>query len=94
MKFNNIERNILYLLSNEYLKSGIPGPFDTKLIFDKFSDIPEKNMKYALKSINRRGFVDLTSNFHTISLTQRGLSRIKVINLPGDGKLPFPKQLE
>jgi repressor of nif and glnA expression len=94
MKFNNIERNILYLLSNEYLKSEISGPFNTKLIFDKFSDIPDKNMKYALKSINRRGFVDLTSNFRTISLTQKGLSKIKVINLPGNGKFPFPKKLE
>jgi hypothetical protein len=94
MKFKNIERNILYLLSNEYLKSGIPGPFDTRMIFDKFSDIPDKNIKDALMFINKKGFVDLTSNFRTISLTQKGLSKIKVINLPGNGKFPFPKKLE
>ena len=93
MKFNNIERNILYLLSNEYLKSGILCPYDTKLIFDKFSDIPDENMKDALKSTNKRGFVDLTSNYRTISLTQKGLSKIRVVNLPENGKLPFPEQL-
>ena len=80
MKLNNIDRNILYLLSNEYLKSGILGPYDTKLIFDKFSDIPDKNMKDALKSINKRGFVDLVSNYRTISLTQKGLWKIRVLN--------------
>jgi hypothetical protein len=95
MKFNNIERNILYLLSNEYLKSGgILSSFDTKLIFDQFSDIPDKNMKDALKSINERGLVDLTSNYRTLSLTQKGLSKIRIISLPGNGKLPFPEQLE
>jgi len=93
MKFNNIERNILYLLGNEYLKSGILGPFDTNLILDKFSDIPAENMKDALKLINNSGFVDLTSNYRTISLTQKGLSKIRVIDLPENGKLLFPKQL-
>ena len=34
MKFNNIERNILYLLGKEWLKSKSPGPFDTEGIFD------------------------------------------------------------
>jgi hypothetical protein len=93
MKFNNIARNILYLLSNEYLKSGILGPFDTKLIIDKFSDIPDKNMKDALKSIDKRGFVDLVSNYRTISLTQKGLSKIRIFNLSENGILPFPEQL-
>ena len=36
MKFKNIERNILYLLGTEWLKSKTLGPFDTKLIFDEF----------------------------------------------------------
>ena len=93
MKFNNIERNILYLLSNEYLKLGILGPFDAKLIFDKFPDIPDKNIKCALQLIDRRGLVDLTSNYRTLSLTQKGLSKIRVVNLPGKGKLPYPEQL-
>ena len=51
MTFNNIERNILYLLGDRWLDSGAPGPFDTKWIFDKFSDIPDKNMKTAMQSI-------------------------------------------
>ena len=94
MKINNIGRNILYLLGKEWLKSGTLGPFDTKWIFDKFSDIPDKNMKDALREIKERGFVKLTSNYRNISLTQKGLSKIKVINLPGNGKFPVPKKLE
>ena len=47
MKFANIERNILYLLGEEWLKSKTLDSFDTKWIFDKFSDIPDKNMKDA-----------------------------------------------
>jgi hypothetical protein len=51
MKFNNIERNILYLLGDRLLDSITPIPFDARWIFDKFSDIPDKNMKTAMQSI-------------------------------------------
>jgi hypothetical protein len=94
MEFKNLERNILYLVGKEWLKSGTLGSFDTKWIFDKFSDIPDKNMYAALSTIKERGLVELTSNYCNISLTQKGLSKIKVIKLPDNGKFPFPGQLE
>ena len=93
MIFNNIERNILYLLGNEWLRSKSLGPFDTGKIFEKFSDIPDKNMKDALGSMKERGFVELTSNYRKISLTSKGLSKIEVIDLPGNGKIPAPKEI-
>ena len=94
MKFNNIERNILYLLGDKWLNSGDLGPFETKWIFDKFSDIPDKNVKNALRSIKDKGLVDFPSNYRKISLTQNGLSKIKVIQLPENGKFPVPKKLD
>ena len=51
MKFNNIVRNILYLLGDRWLNSGTAGPFDIKWVFDKFSEIPDKNMKTVMQSI-------------------------------------------
>ena len=90
MKFNNIERNILYLLGDKWLSSGVLGPFDTDWIFEKFSDIPHKNVKNALRMIKNKGFVDFPSNYRKISLTQNGLSKIKVIRLPENGKVPVP----
>ncbi len=94
MEFKNLERNILFLLADEWLKSKTLDSFDTKWIFDQFSDIPHKNMENALMSLMENGFVELTSNYRNISLTQKGLSKIKVIHLPENGKLPFPRQLE
>lgn len=94
MKFNNIDRNILYWLGNEWLKSRTLGPFDTRWVFDKFSDIPDKNIKTALRSISKSGFVKLASDYANISLTQKGLSKIKVINLPENGEFPIPKKLD
>ena len=94
MKINNIDRNVLYLLGKKWLKSGTSGPFDTGWIFDEFSDIPEKNMKEALRSIKESGYVELTPNFRSISLTQKGLSKIKVLKLPKKGKFPVPRKLE
>jgi hypothetical protein len=94
MKFNNIERNILYWLGNEWLKSRTLRPFDTRWIFDNFSDIPDKNIKTALRSINKSGYVKLAPNYANISLTQKGLSKIKIINLPENGEFPVPKKLE
>jgi hypothetical protein len=48
-------------------------------------------MKDALMSIKEQGFVKLTSNNRNISLTQKGLSKIKVIDMPKIGKIPAPK---
>lgn len=95
MNFNNIERNILYLLGKEKLKSGSLEPFDTQRIFDEFSDIPDKNLKAALKSMKEEGLAKFTPNYRSISLTRKGLSKIKVIDLPHNGgKLPFPHSLD
>ena len=94
MRFSNIERNILYWLGQKWLKSRTLGPFDTRRIFDKFSDIPDKNIKTALRSMSKSGFVKLASNYANISLTQKGLSKIKFINLPENGEFPVPKKLE
>ncbi|MEE4264267.1 MAG: hypothetical protein V2I56_16395 [Desulfobacteraceae bacterium] len=93
MKINNIERNIIYLLGRKWIESKTPGPFDTDWIFDKFSDIPDRNMKEALQSLKEDGYVELTSNYRRISLTRKGLSKIKVIKLPKNGKFPVPKEL-
>lgn len=49
MKITNIERNIMYLLGKKWIESKTPGPFGTDWIFDKFSDIPDKNMFWNLK---------------------------------------------
>ena len=93
MKINNIERNIMYLLGKKWIESKTPGPFGTDWIFDKFSDIPDKNMTAALRSIEKAGYVELRSNYRRISLTRKGLSKIKVIKLPKNGKFPVPKVL-
>jgi hypothetical protein len=94
MEIKNIERNIMYLLGNEWLKSNTLGPFDTMLIFDEFSDIPDKNLKDAINTIDEGGFVELSSNYRNISLTQKGLSKIKVLKQPQNGELPVPTELE
>jgi len=94
MKINNIDRNVLYMLGKEWLKSGTPGPFDTGWIFEEFSDIPQKNMNEALGSIKASGYVELTPDFRSISLTRKGLSKIKVLKVPKKGKIPVPGQLE
>jgi len=91
MEFYNIERNILHMLADEWLKSKTLGPFDTQPIFDEFSDIPDENMKSALWSIKEQGFAELTPNFRNISLTQKGLSKIKIIHLPENGEFPVPE---
>jgi hypothetical protein len=90
MKINNIDRNILYLLGEKWLKTGTLGPFETGWIFDEFSDIPEKNMKDALMAIKASGYVKLTSNLRGISLTKKGVSHIKFLKIPNHRKFPVP----
>jgi hypothetical protein len=58
-----------------------------------FNQIPFQNSS-AQSSIGKRDLVKLASNYAEISLTQKGLSKIKVINLPENGKFPIPKKLE
>jgi len=92
MEINNIERNIMYLLGKEWLKTGSSGPFESDWIFETFSDIPEKNMKAALRSIEKAGYVELRSNYRRISITRKGLSKLKFIKLPENGKFPVPRE--
>ena len=94
MEINNIERNIMYMLGKEWLKSGASGPFETDWIFEAFSDIPDKNMKAALRSIEKTGYVELTPDYRRILITRKGLSKIKFIKLPQNGILPVPQNLE
>jgi hypothetical protein len=83
----------MYLIAKEWLKTGSSGPFESDCIFETFSDIPEKNMKAALRSIEKAGYVELRSNYRRISITRKGLSQIKFIKLPENGKFPVPKDL-
>jgi hypothetical protein len=94
MEINNLERNVIYLLGRQLLKTRTSGPFDTSWIFDTFSDIPDENMKDALLSLQNSGYVELTSSFKKINLTRKGFSKIKVIDLPHNGRLPFPRELD
>jgi predicted transcriptional regulator len=94
MKFNNIDRNILHLLGNKWLKSKSLGPHRSMGLFDRFSEIPDKNLKDALDSLKAKGLVEFSSNYRDLSLTQKGLSKIKVIKLPENGKFPIPKKLD
>lgn len=94
MKFNNIDRNILYLLGNKWLKSKSLGPHSTLGLFNSFSEIPDKSLKDALDSLKAKGLVKFPSNRRYLSLTQKGLSKIKVLKMPGNGKFPIPKKLD
>jgi hypothetical protein len=81
-------------LGKKWLKSHNLGPYNTKWIFNKFSDVPDKNMKNALRTIKKSGYVMLSQDYRSISLTQKGLSKIKVIKLPENGKIPIPQKLD
>lgn len=94
MKFNNIDRNILHILGNKYLNSESLGPHSTTGLFDRFSEIPDKNMKDALDSMKAKGLINFPPDYRYLSLTQKGLSKIKVIKLPEEGKFPIPKNLD
>jgi hypothetical protein len=94
MKFYNIDRNILHLLGDKWLKSRSLGPHGTLGLFDRFSEIPEQNLKDALDSLKAKGLVEFSLNYRDLSLTQKGLSKLKVIKLPENGKFPIPKKLD
>lgn len=93
MKIKNLERNILYLLGREWLKSRTLNSFNTRWIFDKFSDIPDKNIYEALGTIKEKGLVKVTPDGRKIALTPQGLSQIDFIQMPENGLFPVPKLL-
>ena len=51
-------------------------------------------MKAALRSIDRAGYVELISNYRRISITRKGLSKIKFFKLPENGKFPVPTEIK
>ena len=79
MEFKNLKNNFLFLLGNRWLRSGSLGPYQTELIYEKFSDIPNENISTELESLQANGFVAMTSDKDGIYLTERGISQIEFL---------------
>ena len=75
MEFKNLGINLLYLLSDGWAKSGSLGPYQTRLIYEEFSDIPNETISTELESLQSKGFVAMTPERDKIYLTDRQGSR-------------------
>ena len=79
MEFKNLGSNFLFILGERWIKSGSLGPYQTKLIYDEFSDIPNENISNVLESMHTNGFVAMTHERDKIFLTDKGLSQIEFL---------------
>lgn len=79
MEFKNLKNNFLFLLGNRWLRSGSLGPYQTELIYEKFSDIPNENISTELESMQTNGFLAMTPDRDEIHLTERGIAQIEFL---------------
>jgi hypothetical protein len=80
MEFINLECNILYLLGASPKGSGTTTPLESRQIYNRFSDIPEKNIQAAIINLQNDGLLSTRGNGHKIFLTSKGLSQIETID--------------
>lgn len=58
MKFRQLQPNILDILGDEMGRTRSSGSFNTKMIYDQFSNIPANAIKVAIDSLIAQGFKD------------------------------------
>ena len=79
MEFKNLRNNFLFLLGNRWVRAGSLGPYQTELIYEKFSEISNENIKTELESMQANGFIAMTPDRDRIYLTERGIAQIEFL---------------
>lgn len=79
METKNLGNNFLFLLGKRWVKSGSLGPYETEMIYAKFSDIPDVNISTQLESLQSNGFIAMTPGRDQIYPTDRGIGQIQFL---------------
>ncbi len=77
MEFQNLGKNILYLVSNELKRREACGPLEAGLIYEAFSDLPADAIAGSIVSLADRGLLRLVQNDKKVQITEEGLSEIR-----------------
>ena len=79
MEIENLSNNFLHLLGTIWIKSGSLGPYNTELIFEAFSDIPDENIFAELESLQEKGFIGMSSDKKKLYIEDKGIGQIEYL---------------
>lgn len=88
MEIENLSNNFLHLLGTIWIKSGSLGPYNTKLILEAFSDIPDENIFAELESMKEKGFIGMSPNKKKLFIEDKGIGQIEYLISWGRKKTP------
>jgi hypothetical protein len=73
MKFNNIRKNILYYIGDTVVLQRKKASLTLSNVYASFADIPQKNIKEAVESLENKDLISLSAKTYSITLTDKGL---------------------
>jgi hypothetical protein len=77
MKLKNLDMNILYYVCEKLTRRDRCGGFDTGLIYEKFSDIPDEEIEKNIQALVDRGWLRNDTKGSCVHLTKMGRSEIR-----------------
>jgi len=94
MEFNNLRRNILAILGEEWQKSESNGKISLHPVRSEFSDLPESDLENYIESLARDGYIMLSDDRNRAKLTGKGISRLTLSEAEkSDAKMVVVDQL-
>jgi len=79
MKFKNLRRQILVNLGNRWREADTIQSFDLIAIQSEFADIPERDFRFSIQSLEGDGLIELSHGGQSIRLTHKGLNHLRFI---------------
>jgi hypothetical protein len=77
MELRNLEINILHRLCEELLRRNRCGPVEADVIYQAYSDIPDKNIASSIRSLVNRGLLIEDKTGSQLFITDSGRSEIR-----------------
>jgi hypothetical protein len=77
MPIQNLEINILFTMCDPRIKRVETGTVQSRELFDEFSDIPEKEILFAIDAMVNKGLITRDTPRSQLSVTPSGINRLK-----------------
>jgi hypothetical protein len=77
MNIRNLDINILYYLCDRLQQNGDHQRIDIDAIFEEFSDIPEREIDSAIRSMTNDRLIATDGPRSWLSVTEHGLNRLR-----------------
>ena len=79
MEFQNLQRNILHVLSEELNSGGSQGPVAVSAVAEKLPGVPAEKLQDAMASLAIKGWLEISDRKQRVRPTRAGRSMLQLM---------------